>query len=151
MDELPVQAGSYALILELPQNQTLNVGRLGRCAFPAGFYVYLGSARGPGGIRARLGRHLRGAEKTWWHIDYLRKASEVRGYGYLVADNGLQLECNWAKKLADHPTASIVVPKFGASDCQMGCQAHLVYFPQSDMPLITGILATLNPAIRLLI
>ena len=34
-----------------------------------GCYVYAGSARGPGGIRARVRRHLRPDKTPHWHID----------------------------------------------------------------------------------
>jgi Uri superfamily endonuclease len=132
MDVLPHQTGIYALILELIQLRELAIGRMGRFEFPAGFYIYLGSAQGPGGIRGRLGRHLRGAYKPHWHIDFLRIESEIRGYGY-VLDNGdsrlAPTECCWFQKLAAIPNTKIPVPKFGASDCQSGCRAHLIHFP----------------------
>ncbi|HIQ09546.1 MAG TPA: DUF123 domain-containing protein, partial [Anaerolineaceae bacterium] len=56
---LPSTPGAYALALRLERPVGLRVGALGVWDFPEGVYVYLGSARGPGGIRARLGRHLR--------------------------------------------------------------------------------------------
>ncbi len=131
MDELPIQPGTYALILELSAPQDLQIGRLGRFHFPAGVYVYLGSARGPGGIRARLGRHLRGGTKTRWHIDYLRASARVAGYGFQVQDasqkTAIHLECQWSQEMVKLPSAVTLVKKFGASDCDSGCQAHLVF------------------------
>ncbi|HEX9029228.1 MAG TPA: DUF123 domain-containing protein, partial [Anaerolineales bacterium] len=56
--DLPAAPGSYVLYLRLSQRLELGVGRLGRLSFPAGEYLYLGSAGGPGGLRARLGRHI---------------------------------------------------------------------------------------------
>jgi Uri superfamily endonuclease len=131
MDDLPHQPGTYALILELSEPRLLDVGRLGRFKFPAGFYVYLGSARGPGGIQARLGRHLRWGGKLHWHIDHLRIEAETRGYGYILdrSEPDLALtECDLFQKLAAIPNAGIPIPKFGASDCQSGCLAHLIHF-----------------------
>ena len=40
--------------------QPISIGRLGQQHFPIGDYFYVGSARGAGGLRARVGRHLRG-------------------------------------------------------------------------------------------
>jgi len=59
------------LILRLPCPATVNVGRLGRVRFPAGWYAYVGSAYGPGGLAARISRHLRPSKPSHWHLDYL--------------------------------------------------------------------------------
>lgn len=135
MDDLPVKTGTYALILELGESRTLEIGRLGAFYFPAGFYVYLGSARGPGGLRGRLRRHLRGDGKCHWHIDYLAALAVVRGYVVLVFElerAGFRpTECAWSQALIAAPTAAIPAPRFGASDCKSGCPAHLVHFPDN--------------------
>ena len=125
MDELPRLPGSYALHLLLPQAARLRVGRLGWCDFAAGHYVYAGSALGPGGLRARLGRHLRGGSRLHWHIDTLRAVCQVSGYYF---EPGSQpLECTWSRRIAGLGCVSVPVPGFGASDCRSGCAAHLVY------------------------
>ncbi|MBN1145904.1 MAG: GIY-YIG nuclease family protein [Anaerolineales bacterium] len=128
---LPALAGVYALRLRLAQPKSLEVGRLGHVSLAAGEYVYLGSANGPGGLRARLGRHLRGeASRPHWHIDYLRPAATVSGFCYLVAAPGAArpapLECLWSQALLDLPRSSAPLPGFGASDCRSACPAHLV-------------------------
>ena len=58
MKELPAMSGTYALLLRLDAAVQLAVGRLGDFTFPEGDYVYVGSARGPGGLRARVRRHI---------------------------------------------------------------------------------------------
>ncbi len=133
---IPREPGSYIMWLYNPQSKDLTVGRLGRFNFPPGDYIYIGSAHGPGGLRARLGRHFRGSSKTHWHIDYLRSAVQVSGYSYQTsavysqsAPRSLPTECNWSQKLAALPEAGLPVPCFGASDCRSGCAAHLVHFP----------------------
>jgi len=64
--------GTYALILHLSKKlERIEIGKLGRFAFDAGFYVYVGSAFGPGGLKARLQRHLRTDKPLHWHIDLL--------------------------------------------------------------------------------
>ena len=47
------------------------VGRLGALPVEPGFYVYVGSAFGPGGLERRVGRHATTEKKHRWHIDYL--------------------------------------------------------------------------------
>lgn len=114
--------GSYALLLFLPQDIRLAVGKLGTFAFPAGRYVYTGSAYGPGGISARLRHHLRCSSHPHWHIDYLRAAAQLL---LVTIQPNMKLECIWAQRLAS--LGQIIVPGFGSSDCRSGCPAHLIY------------------------
>jgi Uri superfamily endonuclease len=121
--------GTYILALWLDAAQTIRVGRLGEIAFPVGWYLYVGSALGPGGLPARLARHLLrlGAGKqAHWHVDFLReRATWVGAWG---RSSSRRLECDWAAILRQLPGARIVAPGFGASDCR--CPAHLVYVPR---------------------
>ena len=161
LNSLPSSPGVYALLLALHKTQTIRVGRLGQAVFPAGEYVYLGSARGPGGLRARLGRHVRGdTSRPHWHVDFLRSVSYVLGACYLVLEVDrpghqvrrdeqlIPLECTWSQALASSPTVTTPLPHFGASDCRSGCLAHLVAFPRNfsgkstPVPLISPSLLT---------
>ena len=40
-----------------------------RASLTEGTHVYVGSARGPGGLRARISRHLRREKKERWHVN----------------------------------------------------------------------------------
>lgn len=122
----PAFTGSYALRLVLTQEARIAVGKLGTLTFPAGDYVYLGSAMGPGGLRARLSHHLRAACKPHWHIDWLRQYAPLPEIWYSTYPESL--ECAWSQALIKLPGSSIPAPGFGASDCQHGCAAHLVSF-----------------------
>jgi histidyl-tRNA synthetase len=58
---LPAAPGAYVLMVEL--TAPLDFVFAGKPAHLApGAYFYCGSARGPGGLAARVGRHLRGDE-----------------------------------------------------------------------------------------
>lgn len=123
---IPLKPGSYALRIFLANKQNIKVGSLGEQEFFPGEYIYLGSALGPGGLRARLGRHLRGDGRHHWHIDWLRAEAVVTGYYFLVTDR--RLECQWSQALMEYPNVRIPVPRFGASDCRgmkNSCPAHL--------------------------
>ena len=127
LSSIPPESGNYALHLTLADTQSLQVGRWGKFEFPSGEYVYLGSALGPGGLQARLSRHLRGDGRSHWHIDWLRAEAVVTGYYYLITNQ--RLECKWSQALINTPNASVPVPRFGASDCnnhESPCLAHLV-------------------------
>jgi Uri superfamily endonuclease len=69
--------GVYVLILYLPYRRTIQIGRLGKFNFSDGYYAYVGSAFGPGGLAARLSHHLRRSHKPRWHIDYLRRHVDI--------------------------------------------------------------------------
>ncbi|MCP4541650.1 MAG: GIY-YIG nuclease family protein [Chloroflexi bacterium] len=120
----PKQPGTYVLILKLPEDTAVDVGRLGRFRFPSGWYAYAGSARGPGGLASRISRHLRTSKPLHWHIDHLRAVARPVEIWYATGTR--KRECVWAQALADSPDASILVSHFGASDC--GCLAHLIHF-----------------------
>jgi len=136
---LPNLPGVYALHLHLAQPTQLAVGKLGVFNLRPGEYVYVGSARGPGGLRARLGRHLQGNGIAHWHIDALRQVCQVRFF--LCRTNptgveppaGIPLECSWSQALAAYPGAAIPMPGFGASDCRHRCAAHLIGYRVSEV------------------
>ena len=128
LPNLPAARGIYVLHLAVLQAQRISVGHLGPQHFPIGAYFYVGSARGAGGLRARVGRHLRGDGARHWHIDTLRAVAEVQDVFYTVTDT--PLECVWSQALAKLPDAFIPVPHFGSSDCRSGCAAHLIAFPR---------------------
>jgi len=104
------------------------VGRLGRYLFPAGYYVYAGSALG--GLAARIARHRRDEKRLHWHVDYLRARAEVVA---AYASPGRQRrECALAQALAALPGARLPAARFGASDCR--CLSHLVWLPSPPSP-----------------
>jgi Uri superfamily endonuclease len=70
--------GVYQLLIRLDTDETIPVGKLGTFAFPAGFYVYTGSAMG--GLDARIARHLSRIKRFHWHIDYLLERTSVIRY-----------------------------------------------------------------------
>lgn len=115
--------GTYVLILHLSSARSIRVGRLGFFKLEAGFYSYVGSAFGPGGIRARLRHHLRSSPRPYWHIDYLKRVA--RPTEAWAASGVMPREHDWAGILNAVDGLESVCPRFGASDCH--CQTHLFY------------------------
>jgi Uri superfamily endonuclease len=124
--------GTYVLWLHLASNRRIGVGRLGDIDFAAGYYGYVGSAQGPGGLAARAGRHLRGGLKLRWHIDYLRHAAHPAALWCCVSSR--RWEHDWAVLLAAVPGGWMPALGFGASDCR--CPAHLFGFKRLPAPEI---------------
>lgn len=109
---------TYQLAIQVARDLRLRVGRHGTFDFPAGRYVYTGSARR--NFEARIARHLRHAKTLRWHIDYLLTAEGVSVTGTRRSTDD---EC----ALNQATPGRIVVPGFGASDCRSGCGSHLKY------------------------
>jgi Uri superfamily endonuclease len=128
---LPRHKGSYMLLLEMPVSRTMTVGRLGPLDFAEGFYIYVGSAHGPGGLAARLGHHLRQSKRCHWHIDYLRLRAPVVAVwaGWGAAAQCLN-ECKLADLLARQAFLRQPFKGFGSSDCT--CFSHLLHWPTSE-------------------
>ncbi|MFN8443960.1 MAG: GIY-YIG nuclease family protein [Caldilineaceae bacterium] len=121
--EIDKRPGTYALILRAATTQTVRIGRLGDLVLQPGYYIYVGSAFGPGGLAARVGRHLRKEKRLRWHIDYLRAACEVEEVWWTC--DSVRRECEWANKLRELPGTVVPMVGFGSSDC--GCETHLVW------------------------
>jgi Uri superfamily endonuclease len=116
--------GTYALVLENKDSRNIQVGKLGKFSFPPGWYVYTGSAFGPGGLSARVGRHLKQEKKCRWHIDYLSTRVPVARVWYTL--NPEKNECKWATLFLSLGGA-LLIRGFGSSDCR--CKSHLLFFP----------------------
>lgn len=112
------------MVLRLAEPASLIIGRLGIFKFPAGVYLYSGSAWGAGGLRARVAHHVRIAATPRWHFDHLRPRGMLDGGWYSLAPGAL--ECLWSQAMTGLPGAFVPAPGFGSSDCCHGCPAHLV-------------------------
>jgi Uri superfamily endonuclease len=108
------------LIICLDGPARIRIGAKGVFSFPAGWYVYTGSAKR--GLRARIERHLRSEKKMRWHIDYLLR--RARTLEVLTFTD--RTECELAALLFARG-GRIIVPRFGSSDCR--CPSHLLHFP----------------------
>lgn len=110
---------TYQLSIDSTQAKIITVGHLGQFEFPAGRYLYTGSARS--NLIPRVKRHLSKDKKLRWHIDYLLAEN---GADVMAVNLSEQTECECNRE-AD---GIIVAPGFGASDCKAKCGSHLKYF-----------------------
>jgi len=130
------EPGTYALLLKLDNQERITIGKLGTFDFPVGYYLYVGSALGPGGLWARLARHRRDSEnspgssssqrgkKLHWHIDYLLQRAQLSEVWSVASEE--RLECKWSEVARGLSGAQVLARGFGSSDCR--CPAHLIYF-----------------------
>jgi Uri superfamily endonuclease len=134
-EALPAVPGAYALLVAVAEPVPLPP-RLA-ATLSAGRYLYVGSARGPGGIRARCARHLRRPKPRRWHVDWLTEnAPEIAALALPGGD-----ECGLVDVLRCRPGFSLPVAGFGSSDCRR-CPAHLVRLgPGHDAAVLERLLA----------
>ena len=123
--ELPEDKGTYILLVSLNQAKRLEIGRLGAFDLVPGFYAYVGSAHGAGGLRARIQHHLESTAEPHWHMDYLLRWAVPVEVWYAIADR--KLEQDWAEFLEQSPMFRAPIPRFGSSDYRRSRTTHLFF------------------------
>jgi Uri superfamily endonuclease len=121
---MQARPGTYALVLVSCSHQLIQIGKLGRLAVQSGYYVYVGSAFGPGGLKARIAHHVKISRRPHWHIDYLRSVLHLNQVWYTY--DSKRQEHRWADLVRCLTGATIPIQGFGASDCS--CKSHLFAF-----------------------
>ena len=130
-------AGSYILLINLPDEQIISVGSRQNVHFQRGYYAYVGSAMG--GFKARLNRHLKDNKKPHWHIDYLLQEAQITNI--IVCETEYRVECAIAQALQRQLDS---VPGFGSSDCR--CRSHLFFARDGEKlkPTVTTVIESLG-------
>jgi Uri superfamily endonuclease len=123
--DLPEDKGTYVLIVSVAQLTRLEIGRLGTFDVAPGFYAYVGSAFGAGGLRARIGHHLESTAAPHWHIDYLLGIAEPIEVWFSTASQ--KFERRWADLLEKASNFRIPIARFGSSDYHRSRSSHLFY------------------------
>jgi Uri superfamily endonuclease len=120
-DIIPAVPGAYVLAIELSEQVAVSLCRKPSALLCPGRYLYCGSAKGLGGLRGRLARHMRRGKSVRWHIDLLTEAGTVLGaWTFLGGD-----ECDLVTGLSHLP---IAIKGFGSTDCRR-CTSHLLRWP----------------------
>lgn len=115
--------GTYILVLKMVESAYVTVGRLGTFKLNKGFYFYIGSAFGSGGLKARLRHHANPTHSPRWHIDYLKNSASLSDI--IVSCSPVMYEHVWADILLNADFTQPTINRFGASDCN--CPTHLFY------------------------
>jgi Uri superfamily endonuclease len=123
--DLPEDNGTYILVVQVSQMKRLGIGSLGEFDIIPGFYAYVGSAFGSGGLRARIGHHLESTAEPHWHIDYLLQVATPVGVWLTTANR--KLEHRWAELLEDAAGFRVPILRFGSSDYHRSRSSHLFY------------------------
>lgn len=122
IEHCPNQAGSYLVWLHL--DTITAIEKPDPRQLEPGWYCYAGSAKGPGGLRARLHRHLRKDKTQRWHIDQLSsKAQILHAWAWHTLSECTLIHTLHAQGLS-HPS-----PGFGSSDCR-SCISHLLVWTE---------------------
>ncbi len=120
---VPAKSGTYVLILESMNRQEVKVGKLGVMRMRPGFYFYVGSALGPGGLKARLAHHARKSKSRHWHIDYVTAHTHWEEIWFTVCAR--KIEHQVVGLISSQLEVDLPLVGFGASDCE--CESHFFY------------------------
>ncbi|MDH3691419.1 MAG: GIY-YIG nuclease family protein [Gammaproteobacteria bacterium] len=120
--------GTYILLARCVSKHIIRIGKIGTLRTQTGYYAYVGSAFGPGGVRARLAHHTRVSHRRHWHMDYLRPVVQIEAAW--CSFDPKQQEHQWAELCSRLPNSHAPLNGFGSSDCK--CDTHLFFF--SDAP-----------------
>lgn len=123
--DLPEDKGTYILVSAALQMRRVAIGSLGKFDIIPGFYAYVGSAFGSGGLRARISHHLEPTAEPHWHIDYLLQVASPVEVWYTTANR--KLERQWAELLKRAPGLRVPIPQFGSSDYHRSRASHLFF------------------------
>lgn len=121
--QVPRKPGTYLLLFESGKHDEVKIGKAGVLQVRPGFYLYVGSAFSPGGLRARLARHTREDKRNHWHIDYLSRHLQLVEIWF--TDTPRQIEHQVAGFISSHLEVGLPLIGFGSSDCE--CDTHLFY------------------------
>ena len=114
------ESGTYVLVMQGKGRQPVRIGKWGQLEVGRGFYLYVGSAFGPGGVLSRVSRHCREHKANRWHVDYLREQTHLRTVWYVHSEE--RFEHRWASALEARQETTAIAG-FGCSDCH--CLSHL--------------------------
>ena len=112
--------GTYTLFIRIKAEISIEI-RKRVIKLQPGFYIYVGSAFGAGGLSSRLHRHMRKNKKKHWHIDQVTMSnhSRIEGIGISIEKKN---ECTIASLLSEIENIS-PIKGVGNSDC-IQCQSH---------------------------
>ena len=130
--QLKSDTGTYALSYACKENRSIRIGKLGMLKLRLGYYLYVGSAFGPGGIKARICHHLGESPSPHWHVDYLKPYCDP--LELWVTYSNSKREQAWVRTVSKSKDAFIPLTGFGASDTS--AVAHLFFFkaqPQASI------------------
>ena len=109
------------MTIELTDKAAVRLSGRSLITLPAGRYLYCGSAKGPGGLKARLSRHIRRGKSVRWHVDQLTEQGLVIGDWVFPGGD----ECRLVQMCSHLP---VPIAGFDSGDCAI-CRSHLLFWP----------------------
>nr|WP_204305143.1 GIY-YIG nuclease family protein [Desulfurobacterium thermolithotrophum] len=110
--------GTYCLVFKIDDLKfKVRSGR--EFSLKSGYYIYVGSAFGSGGLRKRISRHLKKEKKKHWHLDFISTDSSFKAFEVWVIEDK-KVECFLANSISK---TEKTITGFGSTDCK--CPSHL--------------------------
>lgn len=112
--------GAYLLLVRMHKVMRIELARAPHL-LPPRWYIYAGSANGPGGMAARVARHMRREKKPHWHIDRITCQIPPETAFCFPGHS----ECGLVESLVASNLFEFPLQGFGSSDCKV-CESHLL-------------------------
>jgi Uri superfamily endonuclease len=125
-EQFTMHPGTYALVFQCSAPFQAVAGKLGAVFLTSGYWIYVGSAFGPGGLRSRLSHHLQPSHRPHWHLDYIKNG--LSSVEIWTTTDAIKREHEWVAIFSTFNGATRPIDGFGASDCT--CRSHLIHLPQ---------------------
>ena len=110
--------GTYIFFARLDSDRDIHINKAGHARqCPKGWYAYVGSAFGPGGLKSRLNRHFLKNGKAHWNIDFFRQAVKPHPKAW-VSFQSRKLEPLWSSVFQVMPGVSMPIANFGNADAR---------------------------------
>jgi Uri superfamily endonuclease len=103
--------------VELTKVTDVKLRKMRSASLVPGRYICAGSAYGPGGLKARLSRHMRRTKVERWHVDQLTKTGACGAWIFPG--------CNECDLVELNSALPVPIIGFGSTDCKR-CHSHLL-------------------------
>ena len=129
VDEATSLPGAYVIAIELAETVMVTLGGRSAIDLPTGRYLYCGSAKGPGGLKARLSRHFRRGKSVRSHIYQLTERGSVVGCWILPGGD----ECELVRRFLPLPIRlrdlAAAIARHAAAICCSGRKGRHCHCP----------------------
>jgi len=121
--------GIYVLVVRVPNEAVVRVGRLGNVQLKPGYYLYVGS--GQISVEKRVSRYFSKIKNPRWHIDYILLSGIALAEKAIMLNLSKSYECKISRFIES--MGGEAISGFGSSDCN--CRSHFHRYADPDVAL----------------
>ncbi|MEM7032903.1 MAG: DUF123 domain-containing protein [Chloroflexota bacterium] len=124
-------SATYILLLHLSADSTFDIGLLGECDFPGGFYAYIGAINSQAQLVSQLKKHLQPSKSIQNDVDHIQQFMQLEEIW--LSANQMPSRTDWIDVLLDVPGSMSLIEGFGGADVDSDWDSYLLYFDVRPM------------------